>query len=121
MASESGFPKAIPEIPVSNVEKAAEYYVNVLGFQFDWGNDEGGIGGISQGECRMFLTNAPFRQHYGNGGTVMVIGKSGSNQFHGSAFEFFRNEALNARNLFAPTGPKPESEGRQPDCGLGLT
>jgi hypothetical protein len=43
-----------------------------------------------------------------NGGTVMVIGKSGSNQFHGSAFEFFRNEALNARNLFAQPGPKPQ-------------
>ena len=43
-----------------------------------------------------------------NGGTVMVIGKSGSNEFHGSLFEFFRNEALNARNLFAQPGPKPE-------------
>ena len=63
------FPQAVPEIPVSNVEKAAEYYVNVLGFHFDWGNDEGGIGGISQGECRMFLTNALFRQRYGGGGT----------------------------------------------------
>src|SRR5436190_3959709 len=66
------FPKAVPEIPVSNVEKAAEYYVNVLGFHFDWGNDQGGIGGISQGECRMFLTNAPFRQSYGTAGAVMV-------------------------------------------------
>jgi predicted lactoylglutathione lyase len=66
------FPKAVPEIPVSNVEKAAEYYVNVLGFNFDWGNDHGGIGGISQGECRMFLTNASFRQHYGSRGTVTV-------------------------------------------------
>src|SRR6185437_5209495 len=28
--------------------------------------------------------------------------KSGTNDFHGSAFEFLRNEALNARNLFAP-------------------
>jgi hypothetical protein len=65
-------PRAVPEIPVSHVEKAAEYYVNVLGFHFDWGNDEGGIGGISQGECRMFLTNAPFRQHYGSGGTIVV-------------------------------------------------
>ena len=55
------FPQAVPEIPVGNVDKAAEYYVNVLGFSFDWGNDEGGIGGISQGDCRMFLTNAPFR------------------------------------------------------------
>jgi len=66
------FPQAVPEIPVSNVEKAAEYYVSVLGFHFDWGNDKGGIGGISQGECRMFLTNAPFRASYGNGGRVVV-------------------------------------------------
>lgn len=66
------FPKAVPEIPVSNVDKAAEYYVKVLGFHFDWGGDDGGIGGISQGECRLFLTNAAFRQNYGNSGTVVV-------------------------------------------------
>src|SRR3974390_3719268 len=66
------FRKAVPEIPVGNVEKAAEYYVNVLGFHFDGGNDAGGIGGISQGDCRMFLTNAIFHQHYGNGGPVVV-------------------------------------------------
>jgi predicted lactoylglutathione lyase len=66
------FPAAVPEIPVRNVEKAAEYYVNVLGFTFDWGNDEGGIGGISQGDCRMFLTNAPFHGSYGTTGPVMI-------------------------------------------------
>jgi uncharacterized glyoxalase superfamily protein PhnB len=65
-------PPAVPEIPVSNVEKAAEYYVTVLGFHFDWGNNQGGIGGISLGDCRMFLTNAPFHQPYGTGGPVMV-------------------------------------------------
>src|SRR5882724_9320144 len=54
-----------------------------------------------------------------NGGTVIVIGKSGSNQFHGSAFEFFRNEALNARNLFAPTGPKPQFRRNQYGLTLG--
>ena len=37
-----------------------------------------------------------------NGGVVILITKSGTNDFHGSAFEFLRNEALNARNLFAP-------------------
>jgi hypothetical protein len=42
------FPQGVPEIPVSNVDKAAEYHVNVLGFRFDWGNDDGGMGGISQ-------------------------------------------------------------------------
>jgi uncharacterized glyoxalase superfamily protein PhnB len=66
------FPKAIPEIPVRDVEKAAEYYVDVLGFCFDWGDNKGGIGGISQGQCRMFLTNAPFREHYSNAGTVVI-------------------------------------------------
>jgi uncharacterized glyoxalase superfamily protein PhnB len=66
------FPKAVPEIPVSNVEKAAEYYVNALGFHFDWGNDLGGIGGISQGDCRMFLTNAPFGKPFGTRATVTV-------------------------------------------------
>jgi hypothetical protein len=43
-----------------------------------------------------------------NGGTVMVIGKSGSNDLHGTLFEFIRNEDLNARNYFAQPGPKPE-------------
>jgi len=66
------FPQAIPEIPVSNVDTAAEYYVNALGFQRDWGSDVEGISGISQGDCRMFLTNAPFRQNYGSGERVVV-------------------------------------------------
>src|SRR5689334_923796 len=66
------FPQAVPEIPVSNVDKAADYYVNALGFHFDWGNDAGGIGGISQGDCRMFLTNAEFRAKDGPKSPVIV-------------------------------------------------
>jgi len=42
-----------------------------------------------------------------NGGVIMVNQKYGSNALHGSLFEFFRNEALNARNLFATTGARP--------------
>jgi hypothetical protein len=52
-----------------------------------------------------------------NGGTVLVIGKSGGNQFHGTIFEFLRNEDLNARNYFAQPGPKPEFRRNQ----YGLT
>jgi hypothetical protein len=37
-----------------------------------------------------------------NGGVVNLTTKSGTNDFHGAAFEFIRNEVLNARNLFAP-------------------
>ena len=40
-----------------------------------------------------------------NGGVVNLTTKSGNNAFRGSVFEFFRNEALNARNFFASTNP----------------
>jgi hypothetical protein len=65
---------------------------------------------IIDGIAEFKLNVNAYSPEYGrsNGGTVMVIGKSGTNQFHGSAFEFFRNEALNARNYFAQPGPKPE-------------
>jgi hypothetical protein len=50
------------------------------------------------------LTNS-FDPEYGNynGGMVTVVSKSGSNAFHGNAFEFFRNTALDARGYFDPT------------------
>ena len=38
------------------------------------------------------------------GGQVNVALKSGTNELHGTAFEFFRNAALDARNRFAPAG-----------------
>jgi len=36
------------------------------------------------------------------GPTVLVTTKSGTNQYHGSLFEYFRNTKLDARNYFAP-------------------
>jgi len=38
---------------------------------------------------------------------INVVTKSGANQMHGSGFEFYRNEAMDARNFFATNGPKP--------------
>jgi uncharacterized glyoxalase superfamily protein PhnB len=66
------FPQAVPEIPVENVDNAAEYYVQALGFTVDWGGDSGGIAGISQGDCRIFLTNASFRETYGTSGPATI-------------------------------------------------
>ena len=66
------FPPAVPEIPVSDIRKAAAYYEKNLGFTLDWGGDEGGIAGISKGQCRMFLTNSSFRAGYGNAAPVLV-------------------------------------------------
>ncbi len=39
-----------------------------------------------------------------NGGVINLTTRSGTNQWRGDGFEFFRHEALNARNYFAPTG-----------------
>lgn len=52
-------------------------------------------------ELRVLTSN--FDAEYGNysGGQVLVATKSGTNQFHGSAFEFLRNTALDARNYFS--------------------
>jgi predicted lactoylglutathione lyase len=66
------FPAAVPELPVSNITKAAAYYVRNLGFNLDWGDEEGGIAGISTGGCRIFLTNPAFRETYGNAGPVLI-------------------------------------------------
>lgn len=54
-----------------------------------------------------------------NGGVVLVNQKSGTNTLHGTLFEFFRNEKLNAHNLFATTGGKPRFRRNQYGFVLG--
>ncbi len=48
-----------------------------------------------------------FSAEYGRnaGSQVNVVSKSGTNDFHGAAWEFLRNDALNARNFFAARVP----------------
>jgi hypothetical protein len=48
-----------------------------------------------------------FDAEYGTGTSVLnIITKSGSNEFHGSLFEYFQNTVLNARNYFSKSrGP----------------
>lgn len=52
------------------------------------------------------IADADARYGRGNGGTINLVYKSGTEHFHGDAFEFFRNSAMNARNYFA-TAIKP--------------
>jgi hypothetical protein len=71
--------------------------------------DEGGIAIFSSiddiQEFKVLTYN--YSAEYGEraGPTVLVTTKSGSNQYHGSLFEFFRNTKLNAASRFAT---KPE-------------
>ena len=48
------------------------------------------------------------------GGSVNAVTKSGTNAFHGSAFEFLRDKRFNATAVFAPIGP----DGKRRDDGL---
>lgn len=66
------FPAAVPEIPVTDMNAALDYYRNKLGFDIDWGGAEGGIAGISKGDCRMFLTDRDFRASHGNAPPVLI-------------------------------------------------
>src|SRR2546425_6528637 len=51
------------------------------------------------------LTNTYSAQFGGNGSVVNASSRSGTNDFHGSIYEFIRNAALEARNFF--DGDKP--------------
>lgn len=53
------------------------------------------------------------------GGVINIITKSGTNSYHGTAYEFFRNDILDARNFFANTGAKPEYRQNQFGGSLG--
>ncbi|MDX2152595.1 MAG: carboxypeptidase regulatory-like domain-containing protein [Bryobacteraceae bacterium] len=54
------------------------------------------------------------------GGQVNVLLKSGANGFHGAAYEFFRNAAMDARNFFAPARePDPRYQRNQFGFAVG--
>ena len=56
-------------------------------------------------EFRVESNNYPAELGTGTGGQISVVTKSGSNQIHGSVFEYLRNDALDARNTFDMTKP----------------
>jgi outer membrane receptor protein involved in Fe transport len=59
-----------------------------------------------------------FEAEYGrnSGAIINIVTKSGTNSFHGALFEFFRNNALDARNLFNPK-PDPQTAFRNNQFG----
>jgi hypothetical protein len=73
------------------------------------GGAPGSVIGVSLGVdaiAEFSVLTSNYSAEYGrtSGGVVNAITRSGTNQFHGSAYEFLRNSALDARNFF--DGPK---------------
>ncbi len=63
-----------------------------------------GIEGIAEFQT---LTSTYGAQYGGNGGAINAVTKSGTNDFHGSVYEFFRNSDLDSRAFFDGNSPPP--------------
>jgi outer membrane receptor protein involved in Fe transport len=77
------------------------------GFRNDNAINEGGVFGIPATllpidaiDQMAVLNNTEAEYGRNSGSIVNIVTKSGSNQLHGSVFEYFRNDALDARNYF---------------------
>jgi hypothetical protein len=55
------------------------------------------------------------------GGQISIVTRSGTNQLHGTLFDYFRNDALDANNWFASAQDLPKPEERQNDFGGTLS
>ena len=98
------FPPAVPEIPVTDMDAALNYFESKLGFDIDWGGADGGIAGISKGQCRIFLTDRDFRAHHGNAPPVLIWLNVGSKEEVDELYELWH--ASEAR-IVSPPESKP--------------
>ncbi len=71
-------------------------------------------------EFKVLTNNAGAEFGRAGGAVVITSTKSGSNQFHGSLFEFLRNSDLDAKNFFDRPSPFPIPEYRLNDFGATI-
>jgi hypothetical protein len=65
------------------------------------------------------IVTSTFAPEYGRtpGGQVNIVTRSGTNQFHGTAFDYFRNDVLDANDWFINRAGKSRPPERQNDFG----
>jgi hypothetical protein len=85
-------------------ESANGFMVNGINVQEHMNGGTSIIPNLDSIEEFRVLTNN-FDPEYGNynGGMINVVSKAGASEYHGSAFEFFRNTNLDAKGYFDPT------------------
>jgi hypothetical protein len=69
------------------------------------------------GEFKVITNNLSAEYGGRMGGAVLVTIKSGTNQLHGTAYEFLRNDAFDGANFFANRNGAPKPEYRQNQFG----
>ena len=79
------------------------------GFNMDSGSNNSQVNNVGIDfiqEVKIQTSN--FSAEYGRnaGAAVNVVTRGGGNDYHGSVFEFIRNDKLDARNTFSPVKPK---------------
>jgi hypothetical protein len=93
---------------------------NVMSLGFGDTNDKTGIPVPSPDAIQEFkVQGGLYDAEYGRqgGANVNIVTRTGSNDFHGSAFEFFRNDALNANEFFRNRAGQPKSVLKQNQFG----
>jgi outer membrane receptor protein involved in Fe transport len=79
----------------------------------------GDLGVDAVQEFSVITSNVSAEYGRTSGGVINAITKSGTNQFHGSAYEFLRNDALDAANFFENAGGIKKAAFRQNQFGIG--
>jgi hypothetical protein len=70
-------------------------------------------------EFRVDSNNYPAEYGTGDGGQISVVTKSGSNAFHGTLYEYLRNDKFDAKNFFDLPASKSELRLNQFGASLG--
>lgn len=104
VAGAGGFPNTINVVVAGGSSNGTAYYLDGSLFNNPWDNANLPIpfpDALQEFKVETSALTAQNGMHAG--ASVNAVTKSGTNAFHGDAFDFFRNGDLNARNFFAPT------------------